>query len=65
MGPVHHHALEYLYVIEGSVVNNGKLLEAGCGYIAEAGTQHDEFSSSTDASFVVVFTFPNKQNNLG
>ena len=64
-GPAHHHdALEYLYVIEGSVISNGKLLEAGHGYIAEPGTQHDEFSSSSGATFVVVFTFPNKINNL-
>jgi quercetin dioxygenase-like cupin family protein len=58
-GPVHiHDGLEYLYVIEGSVVSNGKLLEAGCGFIAEAGTLHEEFTSSTGATFVVVATFP-------
>ena len=64
-GPVHtHEGLEYLYVIEGSVISNGTLLEAGHGYIAEPGTLHEEFSSPDGAMFIVVFTFPNKQNNL-
>jgi quercetin dioxygenase-like cupin family protein len=58
-GPIHRHdGLEYLYVIEGSVISNGKLLIAGCGYIAEPGTQHDDFSSSMGATIVVVFYFP-------
>lgn len=62
-GPVHiHEGLEYLYVIEGSVVSNGKYLEAGCGFIAEAGTLHEEFTSSTGATFVVVATFPKDSN---
>ncbi len=58
-GPVHtHDGLECLYVIEGSVVSNGKRLVAGCGFIAETGTLHEEFTSSTGATFVVVATFP-------
>ena len=58
-GPVHRHdGLEYLYVIEGSVISNGTLLKAGHGYIAGPGTQHSEFSSSSGATFVVVFSFP-------
>jgi anti-sigma factor ChrR (cupin superfamily) len=62
-GPVHvHEGLEYLYVIEGSVVSNGKRLAAGCGFIAEPGTLHEEFTSSTGATFVVVATFPKDSN---
>jgi quercetin dioxygenase-like cupin family protein len=62
IGPPHQHkGLEYLYVIEGSVVSNGTLLEAGHGYIAESGTDHHEFSSETGATFIVVFKYP-KQN---
>ena len=58
-GPVHRHdGLEYLYVIDGSVVSNRTLLKAGYGFIAEPGTQHEEFTSATGATFVVVFTFP-------
>jgi hypothetical protein len=58
-GPVHRHdGLEYLYVIEGSAISNGTLLKAGCGFIAEPGTLHSEFSSPSGATFVVVFTFP-------
>ncbi len=63
VGPVHHHdGLEYLYVLEGSVVSNGVRVEAGGGYIAAAGTEHDEFRSETGARFLVVFTFPPDQN---
>jgi hypothetical protein len=58
-GPVHKHdELEYLYVIEGSVYSNGRLLEAGYGFIAEPGTVHEEFYSPSGATFVVAFTFP-------
>ncbi len=58
-GPVHRHdGLEYLYVIDGSVISNGTLLKAGHGYIAEPGTRHEEFLSASGATFVVVFSFP-------
>ena len=60
IGPPHYHeGLEYLYVIDGSVVSNGVLLEAGHGYIAESGTEHHEFYSEAGATFIVVFKFPN------
>ena len=56
-GPVHSHGgLEYLYVIDGSVISNGTLLRAGHGYIAEPGTRHEEFLSSLGATFIVVFS---------
>lgn len=59
-GPVHRHdGLEYLYVIEGSAISNGVSLKAGCGFIAEPGTLHGEFSSPSGAATIaVVFTFP-------
>lgn len=61
-GPPHGHpGLEYLYVIEGSVISNGVTLTAGCGYIAGSGTDHPEFSSPEGATFVVVFTLPLEQ----
>jgi quercetin dioxygenase-like cupin family protein len=58
-GPAHiHPGLEYLYVIEGSVVSNGIELKAGSAYIAGSGTEHQEFYSETGAVFIVVFTLP-------
>lgn len=59
VGPPHvHDGLEYLYVIDGSVVSNGRTLTAGSAYIAGSGTDHPEFRSPNGATFVVVFTFP-------
>lgn len=63
-GPAHDHdGFEYMFVVEGSVISNGKLLEAGHGYIAEPGTRHEQFFSPDGAKFIVVFTFPEENQS--
>lgn len=55
-GPYHvHEDFECVYILEGSVISNGVLYQAGQGYIAGAKTEHHEFRSETGARFIVVF----------
>lgn len=55
-GPYHVHGdFECIYILEGSVISNGILYQAGQGYIAGANSEHHEFRSETGAKFVVVF----------
>ena len=58
-GASHDHAdAEFSYVLEGTLVSNGVLMEAGHAYAAEAGTTHDEFRTDTGATLVSVFAVP-------
>jgi anti-sigma factor ChrR (cupin superfamily) len=55
-GPHHiHQDFECVYVLEGSVISNGVLYQAGQGFIADADSEHYEFRSETGAKFIVVF----------
>ena len=58
-GGSHEHGdAEFTYVIDGSIVSNGVLMEAGHAYAAEAGTSHTEFRTDTGATLVSVFAIP-------
>jgi anti-sigma factor ChrR (cupin superfamily) len=53
----HKHAgPEFIYVIEGEVVQPGERLGSGCAGIAPAGTEEDDFVSETGATFLIIYT---------
>jgi len=55
--PWHKHAgPEFIYVIEGEVVQRGERLGSGCAGIAPAGTEEDDFVSETGATFLIIYT---------
>lgn len=59
VGGTHDHAdAEFTYVLDGSIVSNGVLMEAGHSYSARAGTTHDEFRTDTGCTLVSVFAVP-------
>ena len=47
---------EFIYVIEGEVVQRGERLGSGCAGIAPAGTEEDDFVSETGATFLIIYT---------
>ena len=51
---VHDHA-EMLHVLSGTVVTNGVTMQAGDAYVAEAGSEHLEFSTATGATYLSIF----------
>lgn len=53
--PHHHTHAEFVYVMEGSIIANGVLMEAGHGYAAPKGTDHTEFVSEFGCKFISVF----------
>ena len=57
-GSHHHEEPEFTYVLSGSVVSNGVLMEAGHAYAAAAGTTHEEFRSDDGCTLVSVFKAP-------
>jgi len=55
-GRKHHHThAEFTFVLEGSIIANGVLMEAGTGYAAEKGTDHTQFYSEHGCKFISVF----------
>lgn len=57
VGGVHeHNDAEFTYVLEGSIVSNGVLMETGHSYAVGAGTTHSEFR--TDTGCIVLSVFP-------
>jgi quercetin dioxygenase-like cupin family protein len=59
VGAVHEHTdAEFTYVLDGSVVSNGVLMEAGHSYAVGAGTTHSEFRTETGCTVVSVFAAP-------
>ncbi len=56
VGGVHEHTdAEFTYVLDGSIVSNGVLMETGHSYAAGAGTTHSEFRTDTGCTVVSVF----------
>ena len=51
---VHTHP-EFNYVIDGVIRNQGQDMKAGDGYAAAAGSSHGEFSTSSGATYLVIF----------
>ena len=55
-GQPHPHLFpEFFYLIEGSVRNQGRLMEQGDGYAAAPGTHHDDFTTETSATYLIIF----------
>jgi quercetin dioxygenase-like cupin family protein len=55
-GDPHEHArAEFFYLVDGSVVNQGRMMRAGDGYAAAAGSTHADFSTETGARYIVIF----------
>lgn len=53
-----HEDFECIYVLEGSVISNGETFVAGQGFIADKGSEHNEFRTETGARFIVVNHLP-------
>ena len=51
---VHEHP-EFLYVVEGSVRNQGVEMVPGDGYAAAAGSSHTDFAAPAGATYVSIF----------
>jgi quercetin dioxygenase-like cupin family protein len=59
VGGVHDHTdAEFTYVLDGSIVSNGVLMEAGHAYAVGEGTTHSEFRTDTGCTLVSVFPMP-------
>jgi hypothetical protein len=50
----HTHA-EFFYLASGSIRNQGRVLTAGDGYAAAAGSVHGDFEALEPSTYVVVF----------
>ncbi len=55
-GDPHEHAYaEFLYVVSGTLVNQGQEMTTGDGYVASAGTTHTDFYTETGATYLSIF----------
>ncbi|HEX8803541.1 MAG TPA: hypothetical protein VF743_05095 [Acidimicrobiales bacterium] len=55
-GDPHEHAQpEFLYVVEGSLRNQGREMRAGDGYAAAPGSTHADFGTDTGATYLSIF----------
>jgi hypothetical protein len=55
-GTPHEHAhAELLYLLDGTIRNQGRVMEAGDGYVASAGSTHDDFVVLTPARYLSAF----------
>ncbi len=56
---VHAHTdAEFTYVLDGSIVSNGVLMESGRSYAVGDGTRHSEFRTDTGCTVISVFPMP-------
>jgi quercetin dioxygenase-like cupin family protein len=53
--PHEHSYAEFFFLVEGTLVNQGKPMAKGDGYAAAAGSTHADFSTETGATYIVVF----------
>lgn len=54
--PAHLHTdAEFLFVLEGEVIQNGRRLHAGCSTVAPAGSRDTEFISPSGGTFLLVY----------
>src|SRR3712207_2572940 len=51
---VHQHP-EFLYVVQGAVRTQGRVLQAGDAYAAAAGSHHDDFGTERGATYLSIF----------
>jgi len=56
-GDPHEHArTEFFFLIEGTVHNQGRTMAKHDGYVASAGSVHEDFGTSTGATYLSIFT---------
>lgn len=54
--PAHTHSdCEFIYVLSGEVIQNGKRLTSGCSAVASAGTIDETFTSPTGCTFLLFY----------
>lgn len=55
-GEAHDHAhTEFLYVLEGTLRNQGQVMSAGDAYAAAIGSSHTDFATDHGATYLLVF----------
>jgi quercetin dioxygenase-like cupin family protein len=55
-GVPHEHAYaEFLYVVDGTLRNQGREMSRGDGYAAAAGSTHTDFATPNGATYISVF----------
>lgn len=53
--PHEHTAVEFLYVLSGTVQTQGRDLRAGAVYVAASGSTHDDFGTESGATYLSIF----------
>jgi quercetin dioxygenase-like cupin family protein len=53
--PHEHEHTEFLYVVDGSLLNQGQQLGRGDAYVASAGSIHSQFEAPDGATYVSIF----------
>lgn len=54
--PVHEHAgAEFVYVLEGELIQNGQRLSSGWASISAGGTTDDDVKSDAGCTFLIVY----------
>jgi uncharacterized protein len=53
--PHEHEHTEFLYLLDGTLRNQGSTMHAGDAYAAAAGSTHSEFVAETAARYVSIF----------
>ena len=51
---VHAHP-EFSFIVDGEVRNQGRTMRKGDGYVAAAGSSHDDFETDTGATYLSIF----------
>jgi quercetin dioxygenase-like cupin family protein len=55
-GTVHEHThAEFFFVVDGKIRSQGKILTAGDGYAAAAGSMHEDFEALAPSSYLSIF----------
>ena len=55
-GPHYHHGRdEFFYLLDGTVRTQGKVITAGDGYAAAAGSMHTDFVVESAAKYLIIF----------
>ena len=53
--PHEHNATEFLYVIDGVLRTQGRMMHKGDAYVAGAGSTHADFATETGATYLSIF----------
>ncbi|CAM5201676.1 hypothetical protein CDEF62S_01904 [Castellaniella defragrans] len=64
--PAHLHTdVEFLFMLEGEVLQNGHHLDPGWSTVASAGTQDTQFVSPTGCTFLLVYALSTSEKFSG